>query len=71
VCALGRLFDQTSLSPTERQVVLLTTSSENGCVYYLAAHTRTAGPRGDGRTNHLADTPLDPAFAKATWTRAA
>lgn len=40
---LGRLFDDTSLSPTERQVVLLTTSRINNCEYCVAAHTAIAG----------------------------
>jgi uncharacterized peroxidase-related enzyme len=37
------LFDQTSLSPTERQIVLLAVSAENGCEYCVAAHTAIAG----------------------------
>ncbi len=36
---LSGLFDQTSLSPTERQVVLLAISAENQCTYCVAAHT--------------------------------
>lgn len=40
------LFDQTSFSPTERQVVLLATSVENGCAYCVAAHTAIAGMQG-------------------------
>lgn len=39
---LGGLFDKTSLSPTERQVVLLATSFVNGCDYCMAAHTGIA-----------------------------
>lgn len=41
--ALSRIFDETSLTPTERQVVLLTTSYENGCEYCVAAHSVIAG----------------------------
>ncbi|MCB9896720.1 MAG: carboxymuconolactone decarboxylase family protein [Planctomycetes bacterium] len=41
--ALSSVFDKTSLSPTERQVVLLATSFENGCAYCMAAHTAIAG----------------------------
>ncbi|CAG0986593.1 hypothetical protein PHYC_02058 [Phycisphaerales bacterium] len=41
--ALAGTFDKTSLSPTERQVVLLATSFENGCEYCMAAHTAIAG----------------------------
>lgn len=41
--ALAGIFDKTSLSPTERQVVLLAVSFENGCDYCMAAHTAIAG----------------------------
>ena len=37
--ALHALFDETSFTPTERQVVLMTASYENGCEYCIAAHT--------------------------------
>ncbi len=133
---LGSIFDRTSLSPTERQVVLLATSFENECDYCMAAHTAIAGmqkvdpaviaalrdglaiadpklealrnftsevvrmrgwPSEDATSrfaaagyshaqvlevvlgvglktmsnyaNHFAHTPLDPAFARAKWTR--
>jgi uncharacterized peroxidase-related enzyme len=36
---LTTLFDQTSLNPTERQVVLLVVSVENHCTYCVAAHS--------------------------------
>jgi len=39
---LTALFDQTSLSPTERQVVLLVVSTENHCTYCVAAHSMIA-----------------------------
>ncbi|OQW71245.1 MAG: carboxymuconolactone decarboxylase [Proteobacteria bacterium ST_bin11] len=39
---LTALFDQTSLSPTERQVVLLVVSAENHCSYCVAAHSMIA-----------------------------
>ncbi|MGE0862926.1 MAG: carboxymuconolactone decarboxylase family protein [Vicinamibacterales bacterium] len=132
------LFDETSLNPTERQIVLLTTSYENRCEYCVAAHSVIAGmqqvpeavvqairsgqpidnPRLEALrrftaaivvsrgwpsdeekaafanagydkaqalevvlgvsvktlsnyTNHIADTPLDRAFAKAAWSKAA
>jgi len=39
---LSGLFDQTSLSPTERQVVLLAISAEHECTYCVAAHTAIA-----------------------------
>lgn len=41
--SVGALFDQTSLSATERHVVLLTVSAENECGYCVAAHTAIAG----------------------------
>ncbi len=36
---LGALFEQTSLSPAEQQVVLLTVSRENRCTYCVGAHS--------------------------------
>lgn len=36
---LSGLFDETSLTPVERQIVLATASAENGCAYCVAAHT--------------------------------
>ncbi|MDT8340519.1 MAG: carboxymuconolactone decarboxylase family protein [Longimicrobiales bacterium] len=48
---LGSRFGETSLSPVEQQVVLLTTSFENGCDYCMAAHSMVAGMAGmDGPT---------------------
>lgn len=40
---LAGIFDKTSLSPTERQIVLLAASYENGCEYCMAAHCAIAG----------------------------
>jgi len=40
---LGKLFDQTSFSATERQVVLLAVSAWNECHYCVAAHSTIAG----------------------------
>ena len=40
---LGKLFDQTSFTATERQVVLLTISAWNECHYCVAAHSTIAG----------------------------
>lgn len=135
---IADLFEETSLSPTERQIILLATSYENGCEYCVAAHTVIAGmqhvsedvvqairagrpiahPRLEALrrftaavvasrglppdeekiafinagytkaqtlevvlgvgvktlsnyTNHLAETPLDRAFAKAAWSKVA
>lgn len=39
---LGNLFDQTSFSSTERQVILLTISRENDCRYCVSAHSTVA-----------------------------
>ncbi|TAK17213.1 MAG: carboxymuconolactone decarboxylase family protein [Acidobacteria bacterium] len=136
--AMIGLFNQTSLTPAERQLVLLTTSVENGCRYCVAAHTviaamqqvpndvvrairndqpildvrleavrrltsRIVAARGhltpaetaaflsagytqaqilevvlgvgvktlSNYANHVAETPLDAAFAHAAWTAAA
>lgn len=44
--ALADIFDSTSFSPTERQIVLLATSLANGCGYCMAAHTAIAGMQG-------------------------
>lgn len=37
--ALSKIFDQSSFSPTERQIVLMTNNRLNGCDYCMAAHT--------------------------------
>lgn len=135
---LAGLFEETSFSPAERQVILLSVSAENACTYCVAAHSVIAGMQKvpsevveairDGKpiadrklealrrfteslvasrgwpteadtttflnagysraqvlevvlgvgfktlsnyTNHIADTPLDEAFAKASWSKAA
>ncbi len=39
---LLEIFDKSSLTPAERQVVLLATSAENGCEYCVAAHSTIA-----------------------------
>lgn len=44
--ALSALFDKTSLSPVERQVVLLTASRYNGCQYCVGAHSWLADQSG-------------------------
>jgi uncharacterized peroxidase-related enzyme len=41
--ALSGIFDETSLSATERQIVLLTASYENDCGYCVAAHSVISG----------------------------
>ena len=40
---LSRIFDESTFSPAERQVVLLTVSYENECTYCVAAHSVIAG----------------------------
>lgn len=40
--ALSEIFEKTGFSATEKQVVLLAVSSENGCGYCKAAHTGIA-----------------------------
>lgn len=40
--SIGAVFDKTSFSPAERQVVLLSVSAENQCSYCVAAHTAIA-----------------------------
>lgn len=39
---LAKIFESTSLTPSERQTVLLTTSYENDCSYCVAAHSAIA-----------------------------
>lgn len=135
---VSKLFDETSLTPTERQIVLLSVSERNGCEYCVAAHSAIAAmqkvpaevvaairqrrPIADVRlealrrftetvvatrgqpteaditalvragyareqvfevilgvglktlsnyTNHVAETPLDQAFASTKWSKAA
>lgn len=43
---LSKIFEQSSLSLIERQVVLLATSFINNCTYCMAAHTTIASSRG-------------------------
>lgn len=40
--SLGTLFSESTLSPVEQQVVLLTVSATNGCAYCVAAHSAMA-----------------------------
>jgi uncharacterized peroxidase-related enzyme len=40
--ALGRVFEKSSSSPTERQLILLAASVENNCNYCAAAHSAIA-----------------------------
>jgi len=40
---VGKIFDESSFSPTERQLVILTASRLNDCRYCVAAHSVVAG----------------------------
>ncbi len=40
---IGQIFDESSFSPTERQLVILTASRFNECRYCVAAHSVVAG----------------------------
>ena len=40
--SLSRFFEETSFTPTERQVVLMTANYENECTYCMAAHSISA-----------------------------
>jgi len=51
---LSGAFGQTSLSPTEQQVVALSISRVNGCDYCMAAHTTAA--KGAGVAQDVLDT---------------
>lgn len=60
---LSGAFGQTSLSPTEQQVIALSVSRVNGCDYCVAAHTTMAkGARVDDAVIDAVrnNTPLDP-----------
>lgn len=43
---ISEQFSQTSLSPAEQQLVLLSVSRENGCSYCMAAHSVVAQMQG-------------------------
>ena len=43
---LASIFDKSSLSETERQIVLMTNNRLNGCVYCMAAHTTISQMKG-------------------------
>ncbi len=43
---LSGLFDKSSFTPVEKQVVLLSVSFENGCDYCMAAHSAIAKMQG-------------------------
>lgn len=43
---LSSIFDKTDLSPTERQIVLMTNNRLNECTYCMAAHTTISQMQG-------------------------
>lgn len=58
---LGTLLNETSLSPTEQQIVLMTNNLLNGCDYCMAAHTtisKGAGVPADIIEALRTDTPI-------------
>ena len=73
---IGALFDRTSLTPVEQQVVLLAASVENHCIYCVAVHSMLAKHKAKAdaaivdalrEQQPLPDKKLD---ALATFTRA-
>jgi uncharacterized peroxidase-related enzyme len=44
--SLSNIFRTTALTPTEQQIVILTTSVENKCTYCVAAHSKGAKMAG-------------------------
>ena len=47
---LGQIFDESSFSPTERQLVILTASRFNECRYCIAAHSVVANLQKDRKS---------------------
>lgn len=41
-----RIFEKTDLTPTEREIILMTNNRLNGCTYCMAAHTTVAKMAG-------------------------
>lgn len=44
--AISKIFDKTDLTPTERQIVLMTNNRLNECTYCMAAHTTISQMQG-------------------------
>jgi uncharacterized peroxidase-related enzyme len=68
---LSKIFDSSSLTTVERQVVLLSVSFENGCDYCMAAHSGLALMQGvpEGVVSALRDgTPIADARLEALRT---
>ncbi len=54
---LSKIFEKTSFSTAEKQVVLLAASAENGCDYCTAAHSTAA--RGQGVDDAVVDASVN------------
>ncbi len=71
---LAKIFDKTSLSETERQIILMTNNRLNGCTYCMAAHTtlsQMAGVPADVIDALRGNTPIADAKLEALRTFAA
>lgn len=65
---LAGIFDKTSFSETERQIILMTNNRLNGCVYCMAAHTtisQMSGVPADVVTALRENTPIADAKLEA------
>ncbi|SEN68385.1 carboxymuconolactone decarboxylase family protein [Nitrosomonas marina] len=65
---LASIFDKTSFSETERQVILMTNNMLNGCTYCMSAHTALSemgGVSGDVIDSLRAGTPIADARLEA------
>ena len=51
VLSLSQTFDQTSFTPQEQQIILLTASTANDCSYCKAAHSALGKMAGVGRAD--------------------
>ncbi len=65
---LSKIFDKTSFSDTERQIILMTNNLLNGCLYCMAAHTtlsQMAGVKEDVIASLRENTPIADAKLEA------
>ena len=68
---LAGIFDKTSLSETERQIILMTNNRLNGCAYCMTAHTSISQAKGvpaDVIEALRNDTPIDDSKLEALRT---
>ena len=66
--SLAKIFDKTSFTETERQIVLMTNNLLNGCTYCMSAHTalsRMGGVAEDVIESLRANTPIADAKLEA------